>query len=91
MIKSHMWYSHDTVDRLDNLDAMHSVPRPSSSRKSFASYADDATGLFLHASQLTILMKTTFAQGGGKNEVVEQTQTSSKEKGDTESTVFSQC
>ena len=91
MVKFHVWYSHDMVDCLDDLDAMLSVPRPSSSRKSFASYADDTTGLFLRASQLTILMKTTFTQGGGNNEVAEQIQTPSKEKGDTESTVSSQC
>ena len=79
------------IDRLDNLDVMLTVARPSSSRKSSASYTDNAMGSFLHNSQLTILMKTTFAQGGGKNEMVEQTQIPSKEKGDTESTVSSQC
>jgi len=92
MIKLHLpECSHDTIDRLDDLDAMLSVSRPSSSSKPFDPYTDDATGSSLHISQLTILMKTTFAQGGGNNETIEQTQTPSKEKADTESTVSSQC
>ena len=94
MTNFHLRCSHDMIDRLDDLDIMFSVPRPSSSRKTFAfyaSYTDDTTGLFLHVSQLTILMKTTFAQGSGKNETVEQMETPSKEKSDTESTISSQC
>ena len=76
---------------LDNLDVMLSVPRRSSSRKSLASYTYDAAGLFLRVSQLTILMKTTFVQDGGKNETVEQIVIPSKEKDDLESVVSSQC
>jgi len=92
MTKLHLQCSHDTIDdRLDDLDAMFSVPRPSSSRKPFDPYTDDATGSSLDISQLTILMKTTFAQGGGSNETIEKTQTPSKEKADTESNVSSQC
>ena len=78
MVKLHLQYSHDTIGRLDDLDAMFSVSRPSSSRKPFDPYTDDVTDSFIHISQLTILMKTTFAQGGGSNETIEQMQTPSK-------------
>ena len=92
MIKLHLRYSHDTIGRLDNLDAVFSVSRPSSSRKPFDPYTDDVTDSFPHISQLTVLMKTTFAQGGGSNDTIEETQTPSKEKADTESTATSsQC
>jgi len=93
MIKLHLQYSHDTIGRLDDLDAMFSVSRPSSSRKPLDPYTDDVTDSFLYISQLTILMNTTFAQGGGSNETIEQTQIlPSKEKADTESTATSsQC
>jgi hypothetical protein len=93
MTEFHLRRSHEyMIDCLDDLDAVLTVPRPGSSRKPpafCASYIDGATGLLIHVSQLTILMKTTFAQG--KNEMVEQIQTPSKEKDDTESTVSSQC
>lgn len=75
----------------DNLDVVLSVPRRGSSSKSLVSHANDTVGLFRRPSQLTILMRTTFGQDGGKNETVEQTQTPSKEKADAESTVSSQC
>ena len=92
MVKLHLQYSHDTIGRLDDLDAMFSVSRPSSSRKPFDPYTDDVTDSFLHISQLTILMETTFAQSGGSSKTIEQTQTPSKEKADTESTATSsQC
>lgn len=79
------------IDCLDDLDVMLSVPRSSGCRKSFASHTDDTVGLFLRALQLTMLMKTIFPQDSGKNETVEQMSTLSKEKGDTESIVSSQC
>jgi len=81
-------------DRLDNLDAVLSTPRSSGSRKSLVSdpfHIGDAAGLFLRDLKLTILMKSTFAQDGGKNDVVEQVQTPLKEKGDIESVVSSEC
>ena len=92
MVKLHLQYSHDTIGRLDDLGAMFSVSRPSSSRKPFDPYAGGVTDSFLHISQLTILMETTFAQSGGSSKTIEQTQTPSKEKADTESTATSsQC
>ena len=75
----------------DNLDVVLSVPRRGSSSKPLVSHANDTAGLFRRPSQLTILMRTTFGQDGGKNETVEQTQTPSKEKADVDSTVSSQC
>jgi hypothetical protein len=68
---------------------MLSIPWCGSFRKPFSSYTRDAAGLYRYVLQLTILMKTTFAQEGRENETDEQTP--SKEKGDTESTVSSEC
>ena len=81
-------------DLLDYLDLVLPVSWCGSSRTSLASYtsyAYGAGGLFQRALQLTILMKSTFAQDDGKNETVEQTRTPSKEKGDLESVVSSEC
>lgn len=76
---------------LDDLDVVFSVPWHGGSRKSLAFYVDDTAGLIRGALQLTILMKSNFPQDSGKNETVEQTQRLSKEKGDQESDVSSQC
>jgi hypothetical protein len=74
---------------LDDLDVVLSVPGRGSSRKPFYSRTHDATGLSRCALQLTILMKSTFAQESGKSETDEQAQTPSKEKGDLESAISS--
>lgn len=92
--KSRLQFSDAMGDCLDDMDDVFSAPRTSSSRKSLTSDAfriDNAAGLFLCYLKLTILMKTTFPQDDGKNERVEQVQTPSKEKGDIESVVSSQC
>jgi hypothetical protein len=71
---------------------MFSVPWSGSARKSFASPADGAAGLFFDcASQLATLMKIKFGPESEKIEAAEQTQKPPEGKGDLESVVSSKC
>ena len=93
MTKSQPQDSHNAIDHSDDLDVLLSVPRASSSRKSLVLMLLTLMmrrAYFLRASQLTILMKSTFDKDDGKNDAVDQAQTPSKEK-DIESIISSQC